>query len=67
MLPPLTYDQKLWLLTAHPDRLDLSEDAPEWLIIECQDLGLIKRASQDGLWQLTDAGYAVWREMRGIT
>ena len=32
----LTRDEKLWLLTAHPDTLDLAEEAPGWLIGNCQ-------------------------------
>jgi hypothetical protein len=26
----LTHDQKLWLLTAHPDTYKLGEEAPQW-------------------------------------
>lgn len=66
-MPPLTRDQKLWILTAHPDNLELMEDAPAWLIDECLALGLIKQTDKPGIWRLTEAGYAARCEMLDIT
>lgn len=66
-MPPLTHDQKLWILTAHPDSLDLMEDAPGWLVFECERLGLIKETAKPNVWRLTEAGYAARQEMLDIT
>ncbi|MDR3436419.1 hypothetical protein [Telmatospirillum sp.] len=53
----MTYDQGLWVLTAHPDTLLLSESAPEWLVEECRALGIVEAAGP-GAWKLTAAGFA---------
>lgn len=53
----LSDDQRLWLLTAHPDTLHLMENAPEWLIKECLSLGVVEAAGVDQ-WKLTTVGYA---------
>lgn len=65
-MPPLTHDQKLWILTAHPDSLDV-EGAPAWLVAECLSLGLIKETAKPNVWRLTEAGYAARQEMLDIT
>jgi hypothetical protein len=53
----LTQDEKLWLLTAHPDTFDLSEHAPAWLIAACHMKGLVKRSTTPGGWRLSETGY----------
>ena len=52
----LSKDQKLWLLTAHPDTWDLVE-APDWLVIECYKLGLIRPGREPGLWRKSEIGH----------
>ena len=59
----LTRDEKLWLLTAHPDTLDLAEEAPGWLIGNCHVKGLVKPGPATGVWRLTEAGYAERRAL----
>ena len=61
----LTHHEKLWLLTAHPDTLDLAEEAPTWLIGDCQVKGLVKPGQAAGAWRLTKAGYAERRALLG--
>jgi hypothetical protein len=55
----LSRDQVLALLTVHPDTWELS-CVPDWLALECVELGLIVEARR-GIWKLTEAGYAEWR------
>jgi hypothetical protein len=58
----ISREQRLWLLTAHPDTWMLTE-APAWLANECEALGLVDAAL--GNWKLTVLGHQVWRESRG--
>ena len=58
----LTSTQKLWLLTADPNTGMLS-GAPEWLIGECHDLGLVTPGTRSGTWILTPAGRRVWQSL----
>lgn len=62
----LTRDQKLWLLTAHPDTWELSEDPPDWLARECNRLGLVEPSGRPGIWKLTAKGHPIWRDLRGL-
>jgi predicted nucleic acid-binding protein len=59
----LSYDQRLWLLTAHPDTWELGE-APEWLAAECENKGLVAHISPNVL-KLTPEGHKQWRALRG--
>jgi hypothetical protein len=57
----LTRDEKLWLLTAHPDTFDLYEEAPAWLIAACHMKGLLRQTTTPGVWRLSETGYAQWK------
>lgn len=50
-------------MTAHPDTWELGE-APDWLIAECQEKGLLAYMPPT-LPKLTTEGHKHWREMRG--
>lgn len=58
----LNREQKLWLLTAHPDTWLLSE-APRWLAAQCEAMGLVVQVAN--AWKLTERGHRAWRELRG--
>lgn len=59
----LTHDQRLWLLTAHPDTWELGE-GPDWFAAECEEKGLVAYVSPTVL-KLTAEGHKQWRELRG--
>ena len=62
-MPPLTYSQKLWLLVADRETGTVSEPPPEWLIMQCHDLGLVTPGDTPGSWKLSAAGRAAQREL----
>ncbi len=59
----LTEQEKLWLLTAHPDTLELADEAPDWLKRDCITKGLARSGSAAGLWRLTERGYGERRAL----
>jgi len=61
--PDRVSNQELWFLTAHPDTLELSRDAPDWLAKECEAEGLVMPSAEPGIWKLTIAGYEAWRDL----
>ena len=64
MLVRLSHDQRLWLLTTHPDTWEMAE-APAWLASECEVLGLVAWDHDSQAWRTTEEGHQVWRTLRG--
>jgi hypothetical protein len=60
----LSNDQKLWLLTAHPDTWELGDEAPGWLIDQCVAKGLVAGDPRK-IMKLTPVGHQAWRRLRG--
>ncbi len=60
---PLTKHEKLLLLTAHPDTLEVADEAPDWLKRDCYSKGLLKPSAAAGLWRLTECGYGERRAL----
>lgn len=63
----LSQDQILLLLTADPDTGEVCAMKPgwslEWLIEECQDLGLITPGDGPGRWRLSRDGWDAWNAL----
>jgi hypothetical protein len=55
--------QIIWLMTADLTTGVLSDAAPEWLIAECQDLGLTVPSDRPGVWKLGKDGWEAWNVM----
>ena len=53
---PLSKQQRLLLLSCHPDTVECRHPAPEWLIDECVKLGLVKRIGATGAVRMTILG-----------
>lgn len=52
----LSKDQRLLLLTCHPDTVEVGSQTPDWLVDECVAMGLIKRVGNTGAIRLTMEG-----------
>ncbi|TWA76869.1 hypothetical protein FBZ83_11710 [Azospirillum brasilense] len=66
----LTQDQIMLLLTADPgtgevytQSADAPCAAPEWLVVECHDRGLITPGDGPGRWRLSPDGWDAWNAL----
>ncbi|QCO07428.1 hypothetical protein [Azospirillum argentinense] len=66
----LTQDQILLLLTADPGTGEVYTQsahapcaAPEWLVVECHDRGLITPGDGPGRWRLSGDGWDAWNAL----
>jgi hypothetical protein len=63
----LTNDQKLWLLTAHPDTWEMGAAPDREVVVMCLRQDLIRVGdSQDERWKLTAKGGVALRDLRGL-
>jgi len=47
----------LWLLTADLETGQLSDAAPNWLVVDCHDRGLVTPGDRPGAWKLSQDGW----------